>query len=246
MLPILLETPSFILYSYPLMFGLAWGVGYQILLAYQTELKLSTLKIYLLLLTLFTSSWIGAKLFFLYTLPVSYRNDLALESSFWMGGGLVFLGGLIFALISFFIWKRVTGFSFKYAFPMLLALVWGHAIGRLGCLLAGCCYGVATKLPWAIHLHGEDRHPTQAYEIILLVFTALVLTRDYKKAGNVTRSLLLYFLIYGLGRFVIEIFRGDEIRGQWGEFSPSQWVGLAMFLIGAICLKLRIHLRETK
>jgi phosphatidylglycerol:prolipoprotein diacylglycerol transferase len=236
MLPILLETPSFILYSYPLMFGLAWGVGYQILLAYQAELKLSTIKIYLLLLTMFTSSWVGAKLFFLYTLPVSYRNDLATESSFWMGGGLVFLGGLIFALIAFFIWKKATGFSFKYAFPMLLALVWGHAIGRLGCLLAGCCYGATTKLPWAIHLHGENRHPTQAYEIILLVFTAIVLSMDYKRFQNVTRSLLIYFSLYGLGRFIIEIFRGDEIRGQWGPFTPSQWVGLVMFVFGIIGL----------
>lgn len=232
MLPILLEIPSFILYSYPLMFGLAWGVGYQILLAHQAELKLTTLKIYLLLLTMFTSSWVGAKLFFLFTLPSSYRSNLVTESSFWMGGGLVFVGGLIFALISFFIWKRVTHFSLKLAFPMLLALVWGHAIGRVGCLLAGCCYGSVTTLPWAIHLHGENRHPTQAYEIVLLVITALILSKDYKKHSNIVRSLSLYFLFYGAGRFMIEAFRGDDIRGQWGPLTPSQWVCVALFLVG--------------
>lgn len=244
MLPILLETGSFVLYSYPLMFGLAWGVGYQIILAYQEELKLSSLQIYLLLLTMFTSSWIGAKLFFLLTLPSSYRNELLPEFSFWMGGGLVFLGGLIFGLVAFLIWKKLTKFSFKYSFPMLLALVWGHAIGRLGCLLAGCCYGSKTDLFWAIHLHGEDRHPTQAYEMILLIITAIILVMDYKKTKNVLQSLFIYFVSYGLGRFVIEIFRGDEIRGQWGPFTPSQWVGLGMFVAGTWGL---IHLyRQAK
>ena len=246
MLPILLNYPNFVLYSYPLMFGLAWGVGFQILLAYQNELKLTSLQIYILLLTMFTTSWVGAKFFFLMTLPSGFRNELLPEFSFWLGGGLVFLGGLVFAMTSFFIWKRVTGFSFKLAFPMLLALIWGHAIGRVGCLLAGCCYGSTTTVPWAIHLHDQNRHPTQAYEIFLLVFTALFLVRDYKKHNDVERSLGLYFLFYGLGRFVIEFFRGDEIRGQWGPFSPSQWVGLLMFSLGLGTLIYRNHISKTK
>lgn len=218
------------------MFGLAWGVGYQILLAYEKELHLTTTKIIFLLFSMFVSSWIGAKLFFLFTLPEDYRNDLATESSFWMGGGLVFLGGLIFGLIAFLIWKKMSGFSFKYGFPLLLALIWGHAIGRVGCLLAGCCYGNATTLPWGIHLHGENRHPTQAYEIILLVCTAIFLNRDYKKYQDVIRSLFIYFIFYGVGRFLIEIFRGDEIRGQWGFFTPSQWVGIIMAATGVVGL----------
>ncbi len=237
MLPILLETPNFILYSYPLMFGLAWGIGYQILLAYQTELKLTTIKIYLLLLTMFTSSWIGAKLFFLFTLPENSRVELLNESSFWMGGGLVFLGGLIFALIAFYIWKRVTHFPMKLAFPMLLALVWGHAVGRVGCLLAGCCYGNTTTLPWGIHLHGDVRHPTQAYEIILLILIALFLVRNYKKHLDVMVSLSYYFVFYGLGRFLIEFVRGDDIRGLWGPFTPSQWIGITMVAFGLLGLK---------
>lgn len=216
------------------MFGLAWGVGYQILLAYQEDLKLSSVKIYILLLAMFSTTWLGAKIFFLFTLPEKFRSELLPEVSFWLGGGLVFLGGLIFGLITFFIWKKITGFSFKYSFPMLLALVWGHAIGRLGCLLAGCCYGSKSSLPWAIHLHGVDRHPTQAYEMVLLIFTALFLVRVFKKTQDMLQTLSWYFILYGGGRFVIEFFRGDEIRGQWGPFSPSQWVGLALFIGGII------------
>lgn len=230
MLPILYQNHDLTLYSYPLLMGLGWGVAYQIFFA-KSDIDIRHGQI--LFWGIFISSWIGSKLFFYFTTYTASQPDLLSLSSFWTGGGFVFYGGLIFSVLFLVIYK-VLYFSLSKItlWAMLPALTFGHAIGRIGCLLAGCCFGTETDLWWGIYLHGAHRHPTQALESLGLFIIALYML----KVRPSCKSLAVYLIGYGLLRFGIEVLRGDEVRGIWGSLTPSQWISLALIMAGIITI----------
>jgi phosphatidylglycerol:prolipoprotein diacylglycerol transferase len=231
MLPILYQSNSFILYSYPLFMGLGWGIAYQILF----ELLPSTFtrtRALILFWGMFLFSWLGAKILFLYTVPEQLSVTLVQETSFWLGGGFVFYGGLLGGLLYLAILKGLR-------FPLNAEVLWclippltiGHAIGRFGCFLAGCCYGKETDLFWGVFLHGAKRHPTQLLEFVSLLALGLFLLRSKKPK---TELVSIYLMTYGLLRFGIEFLRGDLIRGTWGSFTPSQWISITLIVAGTV------------
>ena len=208
--------------------GLGWGVAYQIFFAKaDIEVKYGQLLFW----GIFVSAWIGSKLFFYFTTNSTNHQDLLSQSSFWTGGGFVFYGGLIFAIIFLGFYKLLKlPLSRQTFWALLPALTFGHAIGRIGCLLAGCCFGSETDLWWGINLHGAHRHPTQALESLGLFIIAFYIL----KAKPTLRSLSVYLVGYGLLRFGVEMLRGDEIRGLWGPLTPSQWISISLILAGII------------
>ena len=233
MLPILFQNHDLILYSYPLLMGLGWGVAYQV---FFSRVKISPIYGQLLFWGIFLSSWIGSKLFFYFTTTPNYKNDLLLEPSFWTGGGFVFYGGLLFALVFLGLYKLFKfPLTVQNLWAMLPALTLGHAIGRIGCLLAGCCYGSETSAWWGIHLHGAGRHPTQLIESLGLFIISFYLLKSRASLN----SFSVYFIGYGLLRFGIEVLRGDEIRGLWGALTPSQWISLGLIVLGLMLLMSR-------
>jgi phosphatidylglycerol:prolipoprotein diacylglycerol transferase len=230
MLPILFQSPEFILYSYPLLMGIGWGVAYQIYFSFPHS---STAKAQGLFWGVFLFAWVGAKILFLLTHPEGSLSH-AQSVSFWMGGGFVFYGGLLGALLylgGFKIFQKELGWNDLW--PMLPALAFGHGIGRMGCFLAGCCFGKPTELWWGVHLHGADRHPTQLLESFALLGLGCYLLKSKKP-----RAILLaqYFILYGVLRAFIEVLRGDEIRGSWGFMSPSSLISLVLILVGSLIL----------
>jgi phosphatidylglycerol---prolipoprotein diacylglyceryl transferase len=229
MLPILYQSPELILYSYPLLMGLGWGVAYQIFFS-ELDSSVSRLKGQFLFWGIFLSAWIGSKLFFY----ITYPKYLSLsEISFWTGGGFVFYGGFILGLLFLIGFRAIDkSFSLKTLWPVLPALAIGHGIGRIGCLLAGCCFGKPTDLFWGIFLHDHYRHPTQLIEAIGLLGMGVFLLKSKRDK----RSLISFYLIsYGILRLLIESLRGDIVRGLWGSLTPSQWISLALILSGT-CL----------
>jgi len=224
MLPILYQSHDFVLYAYPFLMGIGWGLGLQLYFSLLAEKKFPQTSV--LLIGLFLSSWVGAKLLFYLTVGDKFGTYID-HISFWTGGGFVFYGGLIGGLVyllffDFFI-RRITLAEIN-AFVPSLAL--GHGIGRIGCLLAGCCFGKETSAWWGIHLHGVNRVPTQAMEALILVSISYYF---WKQRKNQKEVLTLYMLIYGVSRIGIEVLRDDEIRGLWGFLTPSQWI--SVFLI---------------
>jgi phosphatidylglycerol---prolipoprotein diacylglyceryl transferase len=148
-------------------------------------------------------------------------------------GGLVFLGGAVLAACTTLLWARRKKLGLGLVADVLAPSVSiGHVFGRLGCFMVGCCYGK----PWPGGVHfppgsvaytemlGQGHvlvgagttyglHPTQLYEAAgeLLIFLALQwLWRRRRTPGTVA---LAYAFGYGLLRFVVEIFRGDDLRG---------------------------------
>ncbi|MBW2149236.1 MAG: prolipoprotein diacylglyceryl transferase [Deltaproteobacteria bacterium] len=159
-------------------------------------------------------------------------------------GGLVFYGGLAAAIIVVVLYTR------RHQMPILKtldicapALALGHAVGRIGCFFAGCCYGKATSLPWAVTFTNpqslaplnEPLHPVQLYSSLnaFLIFLVLMVIR--KRQSFEGQVALSYVFIYALTRFVLEFYRGDP-RGfvLGGALSTSQFLGLLAAPIAAI------------
>lgn len=157
-------------------------------------------------------------------------------------GGLVFYGGLLGA-VAVGVWytrrHRLAFFTVADLFAPGIAL--GHAIGRLGCLMAGCCYGrVAPHVHWwTITFPAHERtfappglplYPTQPVEAVanLTIFLLLVLSRKRRQFEG--QVFVWYLMAYAVVRSVIELYRGDQIRGFLieGILSTSQAISLAM------------------
>ena len=106
----------------------------------------------------------------------------------------------------------------------------GHGIGRIGCFLAGCCYGSETDSLIAVSFHGHERYPVQLIEasglFILYFFSRNLLKRKMK-----VKAIYLYLIGYSFLRFGNEFLRGDEIRGLYSGLATSQWISLAIILI---------------
>jgi len=169
-------------------------------------------------------------------------------------GGQVFYGGLVTVVSLLMIYsliKRINPLVLLDLMGPCLAL--GHAIGRLGCLFAGCCYGAATDLPWAITFTDPASvaplniplHPTQLYEAgyCLLLAGGLIWLRGRKRFNG--QIFLTYFTIYPILRSLNELLRDDAQRGYFMEkllgesLTMAQGISAAMFtaaLLGWIVL----------
>ena len=159
-------------------------------------------------------------------------------------GGLVFYGGLIGATIFGIIGVRIKKLPlWKVADIIAPSIALGHAFGRIGCLMNGCCYGRACAAPWAIHFPADHEtggvgvHPTEIYESLLnfsLYFALAWLFRRRKFDGQVFG---VYLVAYAFIRAFVEMFRGDYPASQihFG-LTPAQMVSVPILVVGLILL----------
>ena len=195
--------------------------------------------------------FLGARGLFVVTRWSDFMADPLSILKIWEGG-LVFFGGPLTA-IPFGVWlfrkNRLSGWKGIDVFLPSVAVA--HAMGRLGCLAAGCCYGRPTDLPWGIRLssdlvdpshRGVPLHPVQLYEavaLLILYFGLLWLHSRKRFDGQVG---LTYLLAYPILRSMIEEFRGDSIRGFVieGLLSTSQFISILMFAVASLVLVYRL------
>jgi phosphatidylglycerol:prolipoprotein diacylglycerol transferase len=170
--------------------------------------------------------------------------------------GGVFYGGLLGALVTAIVLVRryrLRLWTTADIFAPGIAL--GHVVGRLGCLLAGCCYGRPTDVPWAITFTnqaaadnvgtplGVPLHPTQLYDAFAeLAILAVLLATERRGRAFEGRTFWLYMLLYAVSRFIIEFYRGDD-RGMILGVSTSQFVSLVVAPL-AIVMLVRLRARR--
>ncbi|MCC7349619.1 MAG: prolipoprotein diacylglyceryl transferase [Phycisphaerales bacterium] len=131
----------------------------------------------------------------------------------WMGGKTI-VGGLLGGWIGVEIAKRRLGINHSTGDLMVFPLIFGIAVGRVGCFLTGLndhTYGVATSLPWGVNFgDGIIRHPTQLYEIVFLMALAAGLFALRRRLGNTGRLFRLFMLGYLMWRFGVEFIKPRE------------------------------------
>ncbi len=245
MYPILIEFGFFKIFTYGLL--VATGCLFAILLASSRAEKegLDSQKVLDLCFYVMVSALLGARL--LYVI-VEYRYFLAspLEIFKFWKGGLVFYGGLILGvLISLWYLKRNQMPMWKTADLLAPSIALGQSIGRWGCFFAGCCYGKKTDVAWGITFTDPrslapleiSLHPTQVYLSLNAVFIFIFLMWLSKRKVFDGQILWSYGILYSIGRFLIEYFRGDD-RGFPVEqvLSTSQFVGVFVFSFSAYML----------
>lgn len=157
--------------------------------------------------------------------------------------GAVFYGGLFGAAVTVMLYTRRSSKSEKSDIFDLCAVgvPFFHIFGRIGCFLAGCCYGVESSVGITtysnlspIH-YGICRFPVQLAEALAnaLIFSVLLIL--YNKEKFKGRLFLPYLSMYAPVRFCLEFFRADEIRGFFLGLSTSQIISLLIIVILAVC-----------
>lgn len=248
--PILFKIGNITLYTYGLFVALGFMTALWVANRRAAHHGIEPELISDLFFLILASSLIGARFFYVILNFSEFNHDFLEVFKIW-NGGLVFYGGFLFAMVSALVFVRRKSINlWETADVLAPPIAIGHAIGRIGCLFAGCCYGKVCHLPWAMEFHNIDSlaprevplHPTQIYSILanLMIFIVLILierkTTDPNR-GFKGRIFWSYIFLYGVARSAIETFRGD-FRGNFfmDILSVSQTIGIAMALFAAFML----------
>ncbi|MDA8132509.1 MAG: prolipoprotein diacylglyceryl transferase [Elusimicrobia bacterium] len=206
------------------------------------------------------SAMLGAKLFYAVTYWSEFGQTFAARAAYVLRTfqyGFVFYGGLLSGAAAFYLLARRRGLDFAASADLFApALALGHAFGRVGCFLAGCCYGSPSACALSVtftdpasevtpHLLGVPLHPVQLYEaagnlaVFLLLNTALSRTLSGKlRRGSVVA---LYAALYSLLRFSLEFLRGDDRGASHLGLSPAQLISASVM---AAAVALLFYLRR--
>lgn len=159
-------------------------------------------------------------------------------------GGLVYYGGLIgasLACIAYARRRKLPLWRLADIFAPSIAL--GYVFGRIGCLMNGCCYGRACRLPWAIRFPEGNPlnpptfpvHPTQIYDSLLSLGFYFGLAWLYRRKRFDGQVFATYLMGYALLRSFVETFRGDYPDAHLhGGLTPAHWVSIGIFAAGAV------------
>ena len=249
MFPRLFEVGPVSIYSYGLLLATAYLVGlwYASVRARKRGLdanRVTDLGIYIII-----SALVGAKLLLVVVEFDHLRRD---PSEIWnlLRSAGVFYGGLLMAVaVAFWYMRRhrLPVWTTCDAFAPGIAL--GQAVGRIGCLMAGCCYGTPTDLPWGVTFTNPlaaanvgtpldvSLHPTQLYEsAAVLAILGILLLAERRRASFPGRTFWSYLLLYPCARFAIEFFRGDPRGTAFEVLSTSQLVSLLLIPLSIVML----------
>jgi phosphatidylglycerol---prolipoprotein diacylglyceryl transferase len=199
------------------------------------------------------SAFVGARLLCVVTEPDQF--DRAIDVFKWWNGGVVAYGGFLGGLVGTIVFCRIHGVRLlTLADCAVPSLCLGLMLTRIGCLLAGCCFGQPWEGPWAVRfpagspafeqqalqgllpaaaMESLPVHPTQLYESLagLALFSVVIAVRRRQKFPG--QALAAFFLGYAVLRYAIEVVRADSGRGTIGPFSTSQFIAMATFLSAA-------------
>lgn len=185
--------------------------------------------------------FLGAKLAFLITEWKYFVHD-PLNYLIYFSDGFVVYGGIILGVLTAYLYCRVNRLNFaKWADLCLPSVALAQGFGRLGCFLAGCCYGKETTSALGIIFHHSEFAPNNVPLLptqlmssalnFLHFFILVAVSRHTKKPGTVAK---LYLILYSIGRFLLEFLRGDNERGYIGPLSTSQLIAIPVFTITII------------
>lgn len=263
MSPILFSTDKWVVYSYGIFAGV--GIACAMLLAERKALRecvSPTVVIDLAMLETIVL-FVGARGWYAiqeWQMIAEYPTKIFDLTS----GGFVFYGGLVLSIpigLWYVWWRHQPVMIVADLVAPYIAL--GHAFGRVGCFLEGCCFGARTNVPWAVEfpkfysakrgligspafldhlkqgwvresqMHSLPVHPTQLYEAAALFILFLVLLWIGRKKQYDGQVLWAYFVLYAIVRFTVEIYRVNT--PVLFHLSVAQ-ITSVLLLIAGLCL----------
>jgi phosphatidylglycerol:prolipoprotein diacylglycerol transferase len=188
------------------------------------------------------SAFLGARFMHILYEDFEYYKNTPQKIFYFWDGGFVFYGGAIAATLFgiLFLKKKTPTLVATYLDLFAPVLSMAYAVGRLACLLAGCCYGRLCDLPWAI----QGRHPAPLYAslwelgvVMMLLGIESIPPKQrkiiyFKKNGSL---FFMWMIMHGLGRLMMESFR-DDFRGPVLAVSISSWISWAVIALGSFLL----------
>lgn len=249
----LFSIGPFTVHTYGLMIAIGIIAAYVVAERRAKKQGLDSEKIFDLVIWCLIFGFAGSKILYCLTiLPQILKDPMIIIRNF--GDGWVVYGGIIGGILGAWLFCRKYKLeTWKYFDLALPSVALAQAIGRIGCFFAGCCYGVETKSNYGITFHSSDFAPnnislvpTQLISsgLDFLLFAFLIWFHKRQKAdGQVTA---FYLILYSGGRFILEYFRGDSIRGNVGALSTSQFISIFMFAAGIILLVVRGRSKKTE
>lgn len=256
--PVLFRAGPFTLYTYGLLVATGVLLGLWLARRQAGRAGLDPERVWNLGIYMVLAALLGAKLWLVvadWSYYLGHPRDIFTFGTLLSGG--TYYGGFLTALAVAALYARRFRLRFLpladiYAAPLAL----GHAIGRLGCFAAGCCYGKPTSLPWGVTFSSPyanalvgtpldvPLHPTQLYEAAAEFLTFALLVILGRRQRFVGELFAAYAVLYGVTRGTIEFFRGDPDRTllAGGAFSLMQVVSVALILVGGwLLLRGRAH-----
>ncbi|MFL5319826.1 MAG: prolipoprotein diacylglyceryl transferase [Myxococcaceae bacterium] len=239
--PILLSIAGFHVRSYTVFVSLALVAAYLLRRAETTRLGYAKDPRHRYVgLGALIGAALGCKLGMILFVPwheflVTVRQAFSLDFS-----GKTVVGGLAGGYLGVELTKKLVGVRYSTGDGFAIAFLVGQSIGRIGCLLNGCCFGEVTQVPWAVTIDGVPRHPAPLYEAaaLLAVAGALFVTRDRPlRQGYRFRVAVV---AYALVRICVEPFRGDPVNHLFGVNAVQVFCGVGIL---ALAIATAVELR---
>lgn len=251
--PILFKIGSFTIYTY----GFCIAIGALLGFAYmywqgKKQYGITFDQSNNLFILLVIAGVVGGKLFMIFEDPSLYFSQ---PKKLFSGSGFVFYGSLLTAIpVMLWYFRKIKVPVLGMLDVMAAVTCVVHGFGRVGCFMAGCCYGLPTDGFLSIVFsnpacQAEPLHtplyPTQLFEatFIFSILIALLILKKKKQFDG--QLFLIYLMVYAVGRGVLEIFRGDIERGFLIEniLSNSQFISI---LVVSVALYFYIRLNRNK
>lgn len=223
-------------------YGLMIGIGFiaaLIVADYRAKKRgLDTDFLFSLAVICLISGMIGAKLLYAITvIDEIIKNPSDIIS---LTNGFVVYGGIIVGILAGMLFCKIKRKPFLHYFDIVMpSIAIAQGFGRIGCFLAGCCYGKETDAWYGITFRHSQFAPNNISLIptqlissagdFLIAVILILIARKKKKPGFIAG---LYLIFYGIGRFFIEMLRGDIERGSVGNISTSQFISIFIVIIG--------------
>lgn len=242
MYPEICKIGPFTIYSYGVMLVFAFIVGAVLSALRAKKENINPDTIFNLCFIVFISGVIGARIFYVIEHIGDYINN-PLEIIMFQHGGLSWFGGLIMGLISGLLYLKNKNLNVYKILDLIVPFAaLAQAIGRIGCLLNGCCFGKEYSYGIYFPVHNAVLIPVQIYSSILLIFIFIILRFVQDRPHKTGQIFLFYLLLYSLKRFFIEFWRSDNEIISFG-LTLFQILCIIIFVLSAYKL---IKLAKSK
>jgi phosphatidylglycerol:prolipoprotein diacylglycerol transferase len=248
MYPILFSFGLLKIYSWGFLVAIGFLAGIMVAVARAKKEGISAETALDICVYVMISSIIGARFFYIIGFFDEFKANIWSIFAFWEGG-MVFYGGVIFAAAALVLAAKKNRISALKCLDIAsLSAAAGYSIGRIGCYLRGCCYGIKCDTPWGIHFPGIEGTviPTQLYSSAagIIIFICLIYIYDRKKHDG--QVFYWGVLMYSVYRFIIEFFRAYP--SHYFGLTASQWISIAVFaavIMAASIIKMTANFKKS-